>query len=257
MPPLLLGIPGDNTYANYAEANRTFWRQTVIPLAGRLAKTLSRWLFVGPEAGFELRCNLDDLDALSADREALWARLDGASFLTSDEKRAAAGYGPAEAGGAKFNPYHDSAGRFTFAPGGGVTPVAGKPRGPKGPPAAPPPPAPKPPPPGAPVVIPPGMTLRNQALAGQKHPVTGIPYDKQGFPDFSGVAQATVRVPHSQNRSADFAAADRAAGFATRPQNMTWHHHQDGYTMQLVPRGVHEATGHTGSIGIGNLPGRR
>jgi phage portal protein BeeE len=32
VPPLLLGLPGDNTYSNYAEANRTFWRQTVIPL---------------------------------------------------------------------------------------------------------------------------------------------------------------------------------------------------------------------------------
>ncbi len=155
VPPLLLGVPGDNTYANYAEANRTFWRQTVIPLAGRLAVSLSRWLLVGGDVGLELRCNLDDLDALSADREALWARLDGASFLTDDEKRAAAGYGPAAgAGGAKFNPYHDSAGRFTFAPGGGVNPdheptpplgtpdtppaipVAGRPRG-GGPPKLP------------------------------------------------------------------------------------------------------------------------
>jgi HK97 family phage portal protein len=36
VPPMLLGIPGDNTYANYAEANRTFWRQTVLPLVGRM-----------------------------------------------------------------------------------------------------------------------------------------------------------------------------------------------------------------------------
>ena len=34
VPPMLLGIPGDNTYANYAEANRVFWRQTVVPLVG-------------------------------------------------------------------------------------------------------------------------------------------------------------------------------------------------------------------------------
>ena len=32
VPPMLLGIPGDNTFSNYAEANRTFWRQTVLPL---------------------------------------------------------------------------------------------------------------------------------------------------------------------------------------------------------------------------------
>jgi HK97 family phage portal protein len=33
VPPMLLAIPGDNTYSNYQEANRVFWRQTVLPLA--------------------------------------------------------------------------------------------------------------------------------------------------------------------------------------------------------------------------------
>ena len=143
MPPLLLGLPGDNTYSNYQEANRTFWRQTLIPLAARTAKALSGWL----GAGLVLRPDLDQLDALAPDREALWARLDGASFLTDDEKRAEAGYGP-RAGGdgglvAKLNPNYAADGRFDFSPDGGVvTPVAGKPRGP----APPPPAAPKPPP---------------------------------------------------------------------------------------------------------------
>jgi phage portal protein BeeE len=44
VPPMLLGIPGDNTYANLAEAQRTFWRQTVLPLVGRIARELSGWL---------------------------------------------------------------------------------------------------------------------------------------------------------------------------------------------------------------------
>lgn len=38
VPPMLLGIPGDNTYSNYAEANRSFWRQTILPLVSRTAK---------------------------------------------------------------------------------------------------------------------------------------------------------------------------------------------------------------------------
>jgi DNase/tRNase domain of colicin-like bacteriocin len=88
------------------------------------------------------------------------------------------------------------------------------------------------------------MRLRNQALAGQKHPVTGIPFDQQGFPDFSGVATKTVSVPHTGNRDADFSAANRAGGIAATPEGMTWHHHQDGYTMQLVPRDIHAQTGH-------------
>ena len=53
VPPMLLGIPGDNTYSNYQEATRTFWRSTVLPLVNRTAKSLSAWLapaFVIPEA---------------------------------------------------------------------------------------------------------------------------------------------------------------------------------------------------------------
>ncbi len=49
VPPMLLGIPGDNTYANYQEANRAFWRHTVLPLANRIASALAQWL--GPAFG--------------------------------------------------------------------------------------------------------------------------------------------------------------------------------------------------------------
>jgi phage portal protein BeeE len=38
---MLLGIPGDNTYANYQEASRGFWRNTVLPLASRSLKALA------------------------------------------------------------------------------------------------------------------------------------------------------------------------------------------------------------------------
>lgn len=37
----------------------------------------------------ELRADLDQVDGLSSEREALWARIERASFLTLDEKRAA------------------------------------------------------------------------------------------------------------------------------------------------------------------------
>ncbi|NJM34944.1 MAG: phage portal protein [Rhodomicrobium sp.] len=94
VPPMLLGIPGDNTYANYAEANRVLWRQTILPLVTRTLKALTAWL--GPQFGgeLELRPAVDKLDALSADRAALWDRVSRADFLTVDEKRAAVGYGP-------------------------------------------------------------------------------------------------------------------------------------------------------------------
>ncbi|WP_300543511.1 phage portal protein [Maricaulis sp.] len=44
VPPLLLGLPGDNTYSNYREANQAFWRQTVLPLARKTARALEVWL---------------------------------------------------------------------------------------------------------------------------------------------------------------------------------------------------------------------
>jgi phage portal protein BeeE len=97
---MLLGIPGDNTYSNYAEANRSFWRQTVLPLVNRTAKALSAWLapgFAGTASaaarGFELRPDLDAIEALSTEREALWERVRQSDFLTVNEKRAAVGYG--------------------------------------------------------------------------------------------------------------------------------------------------------------------
>jgi HK97 family phage portal protein len=94
VPPMLLGIPGDNTYSNYQEASRTFWRQTVLPLVNRTAKAFSAWLSPAFGAGLRLKPDLDQVDALSVEREALWARLERATFLTDDEKRAAVGYGP-------------------------------------------------------------------------------------------------------------------------------------------------------------------
>ncbi|MGQ4272456.1 phage portal protein [Terrihabitans sp. B22-R8] len=95
VPPMLLGIPGDNTYANYQEANRALWRQTVLPLIGRVAQDLTHWL--SPAFGTErlrLEPDLDRIEALGSEREALWRRVAAASFLTDDEKRAAIGYGP-------------------------------------------------------------------------------------------------------------------------------------------------------------------
>lgn len=93
VPPLLLGLPGDNTHANYAEANRAFYRQTVLPLAWRTADALASWL--GPAFGEELALepDLDAVEALADERESLWRRVSSAAFLTDEEKREAVGYG--------------------------------------------------------------------------------------------------------------------------------------------------------------------
>jgi HK97 family phage portal protein len=94
VPPMLLGIPGDNTYSNYKEANLAFWRMTVLPLVQKMAAALSAWLDVPFGAEVEVRADLDRIPALSAERDALWARLEGASFATVEEKRKLAGLQP-------------------------------------------------------------------------------------------------------------------------------------------------------------------
>ncbi len=96
VPPLLLGLPGDNTYANYAEANRAFWRQSVLPLLNRTFGSLAHWLAPSFGDEFRLEPDLDRIEALSTERAALWARVDSASFLDRNEKRQAVGYGATE-----------------------------------------------------------------------------------------------------------------------------------------------------------------
>jgi len=90
--PQLLGIPGDATYSNYREANAAFWRGTVAPLARKTAAALTGWL--GSRfAGATIVADLDGVPALQPERDALWARLEAASFLTDEERRRMAGVG--------------------------------------------------------------------------------------------------------------------------------------------------------------------
>lgn len=98
VPPMLLGIPGDNTFANYQEANRVFWRQTVLPLAQRVGHALAQWLAPQFGDGIRLAIDTDGIDALAADRAALWERVGQAAFMTLNEKREAVGYPPLDGG---------------------------------------------------------------------------------------------------------------------------------------------------------------
>jgi len=98
VPPMLLAIPGDNTYSNYQEANRVFWRQSVLPLANRIGAALAQWLAPAYGGALSMNVDTDRVEALAMDRAALWERVTKAPFLTVNEKRAATGYG-AVAGG--------------------------------------------------------------------------------------------------------------------------------------------------------------
>lgn len=92
VPPMLLGLPGDATYANYAEANVALWRLTLLPLLRRILAALSGHLRLWWE-GVSIEPDLDAIPALWGDREALWRHVAQADFLTREEKRALLGWG--------------------------------------------------------------------------------------------------------------------------------------------------------------------
>ena len=95
VPPMLLGLPGDATYANYREANRALWRLTLLPMAakllGAITEGLDTWF-----PGAELAVDPDRVPALAEDRERLWSQVNAAEFLSDAEKRALLGLAPAE-----------------------------------------------------------------------------------------------------------------------------------------------------------------
>jgi HK97 family phage portal protein len=91
VPPVLVGLPGDATYANAREAGRALYRQTILPLAGRVLGALSAMLgdWLGPVA---LTVDEDQLSERAEDRTLLWAQVNAAGFLSDAEKREMLGF---------------------------------------------------------------------------------------------------------------------------------------------------------------------
>jgi HK97 family phage portal protein len=94
VPPQLLGIPGDNTYSNLQEARLALWEQTVLPLVGCTVDALGQWLDVMFDSILEFVPDTENIPVLATRNQAIWDRVERATFLTEEEKRAAVGYGP-------------------------------------------------------------------------------------------------------------------------------------------------------------------
>lgn len=92
VPAQLLGIPGENTYNNMAEARLALWEQTIIPLLENTAAALNNWLV--PMFGDKLTITFDknNISALLPRRESLWVSLKDADFITDSEKRELVGF---------------------------------------------------------------------------------------------------------------------------------------------------------------------
>jgi hypothetical protein len=115
--------------------------------------------------------------------------------------------------------------------------------------------------------------VRNQGLAGARHPVTNIPFDSNGFPIFD--SRYDISLPASMYKKPvivqfEYATAqlakeiDKNPALAKifspkqieqirkgyKPEGLTWHHHQSTGKLQLVDSKIHQKTGHTGGTAI-------
>lgn len=94
VPPILVGIPGDATFANYKEARYHLWEDTIVPLIESIVAELNLWLCPFFGKNLKLGYDLDSIPALALRREATWKKISEANFLTINEKRQAVGYSP-------------------------------------------------------------------------------------------------------------------------------------------------------------------
>ncbi len=117
------------------------------------------------------------------------------------------------------------------------------------------------------------IRLRKGDLAGDKHPVTGIPYDAEGFPIFESKGEIMLKeADYKKSRTTQSRKCSKALyeqimenpelalkftdeeiqlfKIGKTPEHYTWHHHQDTGRMQLVDYQTHHDTGHTGGYKI-------
>ncbi|RBJ77479.1 hypothetical protein C3L29_030835 [Pseudomonas sp. MWU12-2534b] len=124
----------------------------------------------------------------------------------------------------------------------------------------------------------PPVGAKNVNLAGKRHPVTGIVFDKKGFPIFDDIAAFDTRISIKDFKAASYEGQMKLAtkdlwgaiqsgqvkdvkftdkqlrqieSGAKKIDGYTWHHHQDSGRMQLVPALVHSKTGHIGGDAMG------
>jgi HK97 family phage portal protein len=97
VPSELLSDATNKTYSNFKEARASLYTETVLPLMDRIAGDLNGWLpSMYPGAPIMLAYDRNDIEALQEDRDAVFRRVNGANFMTVDEKRAAVGLEPYE-----------------------------------------------------------------------------------------------------------------------------------------------------------------
>ncbi|WP_341751161.1 HNH endonuclease [Candidatus Tisiphia endosymbiont of Piscicola geometra] len=100
----------------------------------------------------------------------------------------------------------------------------------------------------------------NADLAGQKYPLSpeleilfpeGVWFKENGHPDFSPYADITLEIEGLTGvHGKDEKMANKKAGLLETPDDKTWHHVEDGKTLQLIPWKLHNAVNHTGGSAL-------
>ncbi len=129
-------------------------------------------------------------------------------------------------------------------------------------------------------ILDPPKGVRNIELAGKKHPITDVYFDRNGYPVFDSEFDAQLPKNLQGNSVSDYeqfkaSTKQLKADLEANPlfkrrftkeqladimaekdkiRGLTWHHHQDGVRLQLVDRDIHRKTGHDG--GRKNTGGR-
>jgi HK97 family phage portal protein len=98
VPPMIIGIPGEATFANFAEAVLYFWDTTVLFWLQFFKGELNNWFFGFDDNKLFYDFILDNVPALAPKREKTWKRAQESDFLTINEKREMVGKEKVEAG---------------------------------------------------------------------------------------------------------------------------------------------------------------
>ncbi|MDR0571952.1 MAG: phage portal protein [Rickettsiales bacterium] len=87
VPSQLIGIPGDNTYNNMAEARLFLWEQTIIPTIESVLNSINNWII--PMFGVDMLIGYDKnlITPLLSRKETFWNLVSNSDFLSIEEKK--------------------------------------------------------------------------------------------------------------------------------------------------------------------------
>lgn len=107
VPPMLVNVPGEATYANYEQARMALWTDTVLPKLSYLLDELNRWLTPLYGDNLELWYDEEMIPALEPLRKEKADRINAANYMRINEQRRAMGLDDVQGGDTILVPYNE------------------------------------------------------------------------------------------------------------------------------------------------------